>query len=132
VGLGSQYQVLREPHILHIQNEDGGNSTVSTDIDPSKVIRTEKIQMTTIDTFLEGRELNAPIRFIKIDVENNEINVIQGAIRTLEKNNYPKILFEGHSDPDKQKEMVEYLKNILKYSVMPISGYNHMFLASHN
>lgn len=88
--------------------------------------------MTTIDTFLEGRELNAPIRFIKIDVENNEINVIQGAIRTLEKNNYPKILFEGHSDPDKQKEMVEYLKNILKYSVMPISGYNHMFLASHN
>ena len=131
MGLGSQYQVVREPHILHIQNEDGGNSTVSTDVDPSKVIRTETIRMTTLDTFLEGRELNAPIRFIKIDVENNELNVIQGAIRTLEKNGYPKILFEGHSDPQKQKETVDYLENSLNYNVMPISGYSHMFLASH-
>ena len=141
LGLGSPYQIVklggRSPHqvikssILKVQNEDGGNSTIVDDIDPDKVIRTEEIEMTTVDSFFNGRKLDAPIKFIKIDVENNELDVLQGAVKTLESNGFPKIVLEGNSNPDKQKDLIDYLENILKYRVVPISGYSHMFLAVH-
>lgn len=141
LGLGSPYQIVnlggRSPYqvikssILKVQNEDGGNSTIVDDIDPDKVIRTEEIEMTTLDSFFNGRKLDAPIQFIKIDVENNELDVLQGAVKTLESNGFPKIVFEGNSNPEKQRELIDYLENILKYRVVPISGYPHMFLAVH-
>jgi FkbM family methyltransferase len=140
VGLGSPHQIItlggRSPYqvvksSINVQNEDGGNSSVTDGIDPEKIIRTEEIEMTTIDAFFKDRKLSAPIKFVKIDVENNELNVIQGAVKTLESNGYPKIVFEGHSDPEKQRHLIDYLENILKYKVMPISGYGHMFLAAH-
>jgi hypothetical protein len=42
------------------------------------------------------------INFIKIDVEGFEKQVIEGALKTLENNNYPRIFFE--SWPESQEE----------------------------
>ena len=153
LGLGSPYQLAEEPigqrsedpqqltlegakhphkfgkAFLKIQNEDGGNSTIN-DVDPDKVIRQETIDLTTLDIFFNNNPLAAPIKLIKIDVENNELNVIKGALKTLEKNGYPKLIFEKHSDENKNQELLNFLRNLLGYHVQSISGYDHMYLAS--
>jgi FkbM family methyltransferase len=128
LGLGSPDQLFEEP-ILNIQNEDGGNATLDV-VDPDKIIRKETIELTTLDIFFANRPLSHPIKFIKIDVENNELEVLKGAVKTIERNGYPKIIFERHPDEDKQKELLGFLNNDLGYHVQPISGYVHMYLAT--
>lgn len=140
LGFGSTFQLANmgilkgiDKFKLYIQSEDGGNSTmIEDDVDPTNVFGTEEVELTTLDIFFQSHSPSGPIKLIKIDVENNEFQVIQGATKTLEKNGYPKIVFEGHPDPEKQREMVDYLENTLKYHVMPIRGYDHMYLASHS
>ena len=115
--------------ILKIQNEDGGSSTIC-DIEPSKIVRQETIELTTLDIFFNNHPLADPIKFIKIDVENNELEVLKGGIKTIEKNGYPKIIFEKHSDEEKNKELLDFLTNDLGYHTQPINGYTHMYLAT--
>jgi len=116
-GLGSKDQVGE--CILNIISEDGGGSTLK-DQPKNEILDTEKIEIKTLDSL----ELDN-IGFIKIDVENNELEVLQGGILTLQRSNYPKILFE----------MNEYNKNIIlfleqyKYKIIKINGYKNMFLA---
>jgi len=132
LGLGSPDQLTEDPvgkAILKIQNEDGGNATID-DVDPKKVIRQETIELTTLDIFFMNHPITNPIQFIKIDVEGNELEVLKGAIKTIQNNNYPKIVFEKHPDETKNKEMIDILNNYLGYHVQPISGYTHMYLAS--
>ena len=154
LGLGSPDQLAEEPvgkALLKIQNEDGGNSFISKNLiiesegvsekggvagsseaNPQVpcIIRQEIIELTTLDIFFTNNPLTAPIKLIKIDVENNELNVLKGAVKTLEQNGYPKIIFEKHSDENENQKLLDFVRNYLGYHVNPISGYGHMYLAS--
>ena len=44
---------------------------------------------------------------------------------TLERSNYPKILFEMNI---KNTKLIDFLEQ-LNYNIIPINGYNNMFLA---
>ena len=127
LGLGSPDQVGQA--ILKIQNEDGGNSTIN-DVDPDKVIRQETVELTTLDIFFNNNPLTAPIKLIKIDVENNELNVLKGAVKTLITNGCPKLIFEKHPDENENQKLVDFIRSNLGYHIQPISGYENMYLAS--
>ena len=138
--------------ILKIMNEDGGNSFIegfSEQGTPSTwpitslieggvagepqvpcIIRQETVELTTLDIFFNNHPLTAPIKLIKIDVENNELNVLKGAVKTLEQNGYPKLVFEKHSDENENQKLVDFIRSNLGYHIQPISGYGHMYLAS--
>jgi hypothetical protein len=90
--------------------------------------------MKTLDSFQFEN-----VSFIKIDVEGFEKEVLMGAVDTLRRNNYPKILFESWGNwkekegvPADQirKELFVYLEG-LGYKVMGVSGVRDMYLATH-
>jgi len=85
-GLGSDEQT--GSNVLKIVSNDGGGSSLHA---PSSgvVLREETIQVETLDSM----ELN-DIGFIKMDVEDNELFVLQGGAATLKRCNLPPILFE--------------------------------------
>jgi hypothetical protein len=117
-GLGSESQM--GPISLKIVSNDGGGSSIHASSD--KVIREETIQIITLDSMkLEN------IGFIKMDVEENELYVLQGARETLIKSNYPKILFESNYD---NPNLFHYIRDSLGYNIIPISGCNNMYLAT--
>jgi FkbM family methyltransferase len=125
LGLGSPEQVGMK--VLYIKNEDGSTSTI---VKPDEFIRQETVEFTTLDIFFNNNPLTGPIKLIKIDVENNELNVLKGAVTTLEQNGYPKLVFEKHSDENENQKLLDFVRNNLGYHVQPISGYGHMYLAS--
>jgi FkbM family methyltransferase len=114
---------------LNIRSHDGGGSSVCQ-LNPSDIICQEEISIRTMDSFFEEVTLTDPISFIKMDVEYNELNVLRGAVETLKRNNYPKILFEANTDSSLNKELFEFLENVLSYDVINVGGYNNMFLAT--
>jgi FkbM family methyltransferase len=117
VGLGSEEQVGIQK--LNIVSLDGGGASLHTNQD---VLETEDINIKTLDSFnIEN------IGFIKIDVEENELQTLKGSQNTLKNSNYPKILFEmNYENPD----LIGFLKE-LSYDIIPINNYNNMYLASH-
>jgi FkbM family methyltransferase len=119
-GLGSHVQAGKMP--LFVISEDGGGSTIQP-IEEDKIIRTEGIEISTLDEFRF-----TDINFIKLDVENNELDVLKGGINTIINNNFPKILFESNTT---NPELFDYITNTLKYkNIIPIRGTNNMFLAT--
>ena len=126
-GLGSSEQVGIQK--LNIVSDDGGGSTLHGGNGSSvgglgsntNILTTENIEVKTLDRFNITN-----ISFIKMDVEDNELNVLQGALNTLKNSNYPKILFESNTYNEK---LFNFLKE-LKYNIIPISGFSNMFLAS--
>lgn len=58
-----------------------------------KFDKTEEIELTTIDSFCLNNEIEN-IDFLKIDVEGNELNVLQGANRLIDNGNIKFIQFE--------------------------------------
>ena len=124
-GLGSESQVGIQT--LNIVSDDGGGSTlhcggsVSNGSVNSNILKTETINVKTLDRFNIRN-----ISFIKMDVEDNELNVLQGALNTLKNSNYPKILFESNTYNEK---LFNFLKG-LKYNIITINGVSNMFLAS--
>ena len=117
IGLGSSEQIGKQT--LNIVSNDGGGSTLFAN--NTNVLSTETIQIETLDSFnLEN------IGFIKMDVEENELFVLKGALITLKKSNYPKILFECNNS---NEELFSFLKN-LNYKIIQITGYSNMFLAT--
>ena len=111
---------------------DGGGNGISA-FENDKTIPTIDVPMKTLDSFNLTN-----INFIKIDVEGHEEYVLRGAIKTLENNNYPKILFESwperqeqHNIPSIQirKSLFEFLES-LGYKIIQIhGGTDDMFLA---
>jgi len=115
IGLGSPEQVGKQT--LKIVSNDGGGSSIHS---TSGILKEETIEVKTLD------ELNIRnIGFIKIDVEENELYVLKGALKTLEKSNYPTILFESNHE---NNNLFDYIKEIGYKGIIPVLGCQNMFL----
>jgi FkbM family methyltransferase len=119
-GLGSTEQVGKQ--FLNIISLDGGGSTLHYN-NENIILEKEEIKILTLDSFNIQN-----IGFIKMDVEENELQVLMGSLDTLKNSNYPKILFEMN---ETNTELLIFLKN-LDYNIINISGYKNMYLAVKN
>lgn len=120
IGLGSDDQVGTK--MLKIVSDDGGGSSIHAE---TGIIREEPIEIKTLDSYNFTN-----IGFIKMDVEENELNVLKGATETLKQSDYPKILFESNpADTVRRTDLFEYLTNELNYKIIAIGGYSNMYLA---
>lgn len=117
-GLGTEEQVGKQ--ILNIVSNDGGGSTLHGG-NHNSVLKTEEIEIKTLDSFNIDN-----IGFIKIDVEDNELQVLEFAQNTLQRSNYPSIIFEMNNYNTK---LVFFLKG-LKYNIININNCNNMYLAT--
>lgn len=115
-GLGSIDQVGTQT--LHIVSEDGGGSTLHSN--DQKVLRTEKIKIKTLDSY-NLKDVN----FIKMDVEENELFVLLGAVETLNQWK-PKLIFEMNQFNPKIKAFLE----LINYKLIHINGTANMYLAT--
>ena len=118
LGLGSPEQV--GTNILKIISQDGGGSSIHA---TSDILREETIQIDTLDNL----QLT-DIGFIKMDVEDNESFVLQGAMKTLSLSGFPPILFECN-DQTKNENLFDILKKML-YNIVTLSGVHNMYLAT--
>jgi FkbM family methyltransferase len=74
-------------------------------------------------------ELYNNIGFIKMDIEDNELECVKGAKKTLLRNNRPPILFESNINSPTRIQLFEYITH-LGYKIIPIAGIANMFLAN--
>ena len=114
-------------------NDGGGNgfTYLGNDRDHASVART--LETRTLDSYGFDN-----IGFIKIDVEGHEKQVLQGALETLERNNYPTFIFESWASwrdthdkvPASQlrAELFDYIQS-LGYKIVTIHGYEEIFIA---
>ena len=120
IGLGNSDQVGVKT--LHIVSNDGGGSTVHAP--PSdKLLGSETIEIRTLDSL----NIQERISFIKMDVEENELQVLQGGMETIVRSGYPKILFESNSQTN--TALFDYLREILGYQIIKVHGFFNMYLA---
>lgn len=116
MALGSADQVgIRS---LKIVSHDGGGSSLHS---TTGILREEEIEVFTLDYFNFSN-----VGFIKMDVEENELFVLQGALETLRRSNFPPILFE--SNTGENHGLFSYLHG-LGYKTIPVGGCNNMYLA---
>lgn len=118
-GLGDSSQVGKVP--LYIISPDGGGSSIQTPTS-CPTLCTEMVEIRTLDSL----QLPGPISFIKMDVEQNERNVLEGGIQTI-RTHQPIILFE-QNDPN-MEDTVKYFKDTFGYKVIPVNRIKNMFLA---
>lgn len=122
-GLGSHEQEGNQT--LKIVSNDGGGSTIQPTNE--QILQEEKIEIITLDSM----NLNK-ISFIKMDVEQNELEVLKGSKETLKRSNYPPIVFEcneANLELNSQHELFIFLARDLDYLITPITGVKNMFLA---
>ena len=109
---------------LSIVSEDGGGSTVCKPHAP--VLATERVGTKTIDSYHLDN-----VGLIKLDIEGNELNALQGAKSTIERSGHPPIIFEANEDAwysEQKKELFNYLNNN-NYNVIEIRPFKNMFAA---
>lgn len=116
-GLGSSTQVGEQP--LKIVSNDGGGSSLHA---KTGILSEEIIEIQTLDSYNLS-----DVGFIKMDVEENELYVLEGGKETIKRCNYPKILFESNKD---NPTLFDYLRNEFNYTINNINGYNNMYLAT--
>jgi FkbM family methyltransferase len=119
IALGSEDQ--EGEMMLKIVSNDGGGSTLHRGVMDEPVLMEEKVVVRTLDSMDIDN-----VGLIKMDVEDNELYVLKGATKTLEKSGYPKILFESNRD---NRALFEYLQTEIGYKVIQITGVSNMFLA---
>jgi hypothetical protein len=72
------------------------------------------------------------VRLIKIDVEGLEMEVLKGALKTIEDNNFPPIIFEAWTYKpwyqDRRKELIKFVES-LGYNITTVGENN---IAQHN
>ena len=120
IGLGNQDQTGSKT--LHIVSNDGGGSTVHAPAS-DKVLKNETIEIQTLDSL----NIQGKISFIKMDVEENELQVLQGGMETIVRSGYPKILFESNNQIN--TALFDYLREILGYQIIKVNGFFNMYLA---
>lgn len=80
-----------------------------------------------IETYPLDDFIFTDVKLIKIDVEGHELEVLRGAIRTIEENNYPPIIFEAWTwkpwYQKKRKAVFDYLEG-LGYKIEPLGENN--------
>jgi FkbM family methyltransferase len=116
--------IHREFADLRVISDDGGGSS----IEASPMHRAARIERVPLEP-LDAYNLT-DVGLIKIDVEGAELVVIRGAIETLRRSRWPKILFEAWSYDwfaQKREELFGYL-NSIGYRITPIN-WPDMFLA---
>lgn len=118
-GLGSHEQVGSQ--ILNIVSNDGGGSSLFNN-EPHKLLKQESIEIRTLDSL--GMD---NIGFIKMDVEDNELNVLKGGVETIKKCGCPPFIFESNRENNK---LFDYIRSEFGYKIIPIGGSPNMFLAS--
>lgn len=116
IGLGDQSQVGKK--VLNIVSNDGGGSSIHTT--GQTILAQEMIDIQTLDSL----NLDS-VGFIKMDVEENELSVLKGAVNTLKRCGNPKIFFESNGP---NTALFEFVKE-LGYSVTSVRGAKNMFLA---
>jgi len=109
---------------FYIREKIGGTNGLELNFDNGEPVLGEDLPSYSV----EVRKLDyfniSNIGLIKIDVEGYEPDVINGALNTLKKNNYPPIIFEvnelmscnprykGLSQEDAEKNFYNFLKNL--------------------
>lgn len=112
----------------YVRSPDGGGNGCKMINDNDNDLYSYTVKVKTLDSFNLSN-----ISLIKIDVEGYEKEVLQGAVQTIIKNNYPPILFESWGewkfDVDKslQKELFDYIYK-LGYTIKS-TIHNDMFIA---
>jgi FkbM family methyltransferase len=119
-GLGSEDQVGMQT--LHIVSDDGGGSSIWT-LSQHPTLRTETIEVRTLDSMNLSN-----IGFVKMDVEDNELSVLKGAQETFRRSGWPTILFESNRE---NGPLFDYIRDEMRYTIIPISGVLNMYLATH-
>jgi len=118
-GLGSPEQVGQQT--LKIVSHDGGGSSLHS---TKGILREESIEVRTLDSFhIEN------VGFIKMDVEENELYVLKGALKTLETSEYPTILFESNYN---NTELFDFIRDIGYSGIIAVGGCNNMYLTTKN
>jgi FkbM family methyltransferase len=117
IGLGSTDQI--GTNTLKIVSNDGGGSSIHA---TTNILKEETIQIDMLDNLHL-----TDIGFIKMDVEDNELFVLQGGINTLKQSGYPPILFECN-DRNKNSELFHFIEE-MSYKIIVISGAHNMYLA---
>ena len=88
------------------------DATLQQSVLKSNFIFSEQVPTETLDSYCEARKI-AP-EFVKIDVEGNELNVLNGGVEVLKKYK-PRILIEieaRHVGEEKAKETFEFLMQL--------------------
>ena len=120
-GLGNESQVGVQQ--LYIVSNDGGGSTVQVPENTGAIMATEHIEIRTLDSM----NITDPISFIKMDVEENELYVLEGGKDTILRNGCPHILFE-QNDPS-NTALSDYLRSTFNYNIIQVGGTVNMYLA---
>lgn len=110
-----------------LRTEDGGGNGMYV-LDEADATREHvRIRMNTLDSFGIDN-----VGFIKIDVEGLELEVLQGAVETLKRSNYPKIMFEcwsGDSFKEKREAIFAFLHELGYNKIVKVMGTHDMWLA---
>jgi len=110
IGLSSEDTYLT----FHERDSDGGTNGFDTPYLGEG--NTHKLQVKQLDSFIIE-----DIGLIKIDVEGHELEVLKGAIRTIQMNGFPPILFECWDIPELKEPLWNFL-NSMGYNISNASS----------
>lgn len=94
---------------LHIGKKSGFHSLLPQDSNRPETIG---VQVLTLDRFLEDTDWNRSVDVIKIDVEGAEMNVLNGARRTLDQNENATLLIDIHPNKVDPSEVCSFLRDL--------------------
>ncbi len=111
---------------LHVVSEDGGGSTIRVPQGNQAVLSHEQVKTVTIDSYNFNR-----VGLIKLDIEGNELKALNGARHTIERNNFPPIIFEANNDKWFEKEKQDLFAHLvnLGYQIAEIRPFDNMYVA---
>lgn len=79
---------------LNVTGKDGLNTIGKAVHQDSEIVATEKVQITTLDHFLQQHSISA-VHVMKVDVEGAELMVFRGAKNLLARPDAPLLLYES-------------------------------------